>query len=313
MDNLNKFKGCLVGLACGDYLGAPVEFSFSRADVIDFFDSERLRPINILDDNNVRHVAGYYTDDTCMAMCLAESLIEKGFDTKDQFVKYKEWLFEGKNTPVKGDASIGVGNHTFNMLTQLDENNLPDILKHREMHGGNGALMKCAPIAMMYCNELTKLKNKTILSTIITHNSEDAVWSCIVQNAFIYYAFNRLDKERFVATFLNDFQDCPEKIKSIVACDYLGMPVGARLENSGYTLHSLKIVLYAFFRFNSFEEIVTESVYMAGDADTQGAIAGALAGAYYGYDNIPKEWRDALLNREYIEKLATDLHKISNS
>jgi ADP-ribosyl-[dinitrogen reductase] hydrolase len=307
MNKIDKFKGCMIGLACGDYLGAPVEFTFSRADVESFFAGNQLKPVDFLDDGNRRHVAGYYTDDTCMAMCLAQSLIEKGFDTKDQFIRYKQWLFEGLNTHY-GDKSIGVGNHTFGVLAKVNENNLPSELDHHERHGGNGALMKCAPIGLLYYQNFTELKDYTIKSTIITHNSRDAVWSCMVQNSFIAYALLDQDKSEFVRLFLADFPDCPVNIKELVTLPYTEMPGRVKLENSGYTLHSLKISLYSFFRSNNFEEAVTESVFMAGDADTQGAIVGALAGAYYGYENIPVDWRKALLNREYIEELAVSLH-----
>lgn len=108
----NKYKGSLVGLACGDYLGSPVEF-FNSEQVISFFGGDK---ISIIPNNSYkrpRKIPGYYTDDTAQALCLAQSLIENnGFDAKDQIKKYRSWFLEGYMTPYD-DKQFGVGQHTF--------------------------------------------------------------------------------------------------------------------------------------------------------------------------------------------------------
>lgn len=307
MELLKKFKGCFAGLACGDYLGMPVEFTHSREDVEDFFGEPGLRPVIFVPFEYSKRKPGYYTDDTCMAMCLAESLYENDFDIKDQIQRYKKWLFQGYNTP-DGGESFGVGNHTFKILTSLDEDDLPQDINHKEDHGGNGALMRCAPIGLFYNDDISLLKENSFKSAIVTHNNLDSAWSCVVLNSFIAYSLLGHDKENFVNLFLAHYSECPENIKKLLLVDYQAMPANYCFDNSGFTLHSLQIVLYSFFRFNKFRETVAESIYMGGDADTQGAIAGALAGAYYGYDDIPHDWVNELINREYIEKQATNLH-----
>ena len=304
---LDKYKGCFIGLACGDYLGMPVEFSRGREDVIKYFGKHELRPIEFLNETAVRKTAGYYTDDTCMAMCLAESLHENDFDIKDQFRRYKKWLFEGYNTPF-GDKSYGVGNHTFKMLTSLNEDDLPTELDHHEMHGGNGALMKCAPIGLYYFDDIALLKDNSIKSAIITHNNSDAAWSCVVLNSFIAYALLGHKKENFAGLYLQHHQQTPDKIKDLLLKDYISMPDRENLNNSGFTLHTLQIALYSFLRSNNFVEAVTEAIFMGGDADTQGAVVGSLAGAYYGHNDIPTDWISQLLNKEYIEQMAINLY-----
>ncbi|MEI6378100.1 MAG: ADP-ribosylglycohydrolase family protein [Candidatus Falkowbacteria bacterium] len=310
---LDKFKGCLVGLACGDYLGMPVEFTFGRKDVIDFFGSEILNPVDFIEPNCARRTAGYYTDDTCMALCLADSLLECDFDTRDQFLKYKKWLFEGYNTPF-GDRQFGVGDHTYKILTVLREDNLPDVLNHVESHGGNGALMRCAPVGLLYHDDIAMLKDYSIKSAIITHNNTEAAWSCVVLNTFIAYSLLGIDKADFVDRFINDHPDCPEHIKKLLLTDFQSLPAKHKMNTSGYTIHTLNVVLYSFFKAQDFREAVTEAVFMGGDADTQGAIVGALAGAYYGFESIPSNWRATLLNKEHIEEVAVNLYnkKISS-
>lgn len=308
MNLSNQFKGCFVGLACGDYLGMPVEFSKGRAEVVNYFKGEKLRPVDFIHDTTGKSTLGYYTDDTCMAMCLAESLVENDFDVKDQFRRYKKWLFDGYNTPF-GDRQFGIGNITLRMLMTLEEDNLPVELIHRESHGGNGALMRCAPIGLFYHKDIESLRDYSIKSAIITHNNSDAAWSCVVLNFFIAYSLLGKDKNDFVALFLADHKDCPDNIKELLLIDYGALPEKHNLDNSGYTLHTLKIALYSFFRTNNYEEAVTEAIFMGGDADTQGAVAGALAGAYYGRDSIPAAWADVLINRDYIERQAANLYE----
>lgn len=305
-----RFQGCLVGLACGDYLGAPVEFFKNRKEVEHFFGGKELKISSKTDETNKRRIPGHYTDDTSMALCLAESLIKNGFNVKDQFLSYRQWLLEGLNTPY-GDNAFGIGQHTFKMLTSLDENALPNEIDHQERHGGNGALMRCAPLGLMYFNDLAVLKEKTIKATIITHNNFDAVWSCVVLNSFIAYSLLCYNKSNFTGHFISRYPECPDNIKNILLVDYSALPKYYDFDNSGFVLNTLQIVLYSFFQSTNVRDSITAAVFMGGDTDTQGAITGALAGSYYGFDNIPTEWTKTLLNGEFIENIATRLYSKS--
>lgn len=300
---ISKYKGCMVGLACGDYLGAPVEFSMSREQVEHFFGGKKLLVLECADQSDVRRIPGHYTDDTSMALCLAESLVEKGFEVSDQFIRYRRWLLDGYNTPF-GDKAYGVGQHTFKMLFALDENSLPDGLNHKEGHGGNGALMRCAPIGLSYHYDMAELKDKSFRAAIITHNNSDAAWSCVVLNAFIACALRGYNKKDFVRVFFDHFPEVPENISGILERFNDESYLSDEYDNQGYTLDTLRIALYSFFKTDDFEGAVTEAVFFGGDADTQGAVAGALAGAYYGYENLPESWVKTLINRDHIEGLA---------
>lgn len=303
----NKFKGCLVGLACGDYLGMPVEFSSGRDDVVDFFNGEDLKPVDFIDDGVIRRKAGYYTDDTAMALCLAESLYEKGFDTKDQFMLYRKWLLEGHNTPF-GDRAFGVGQHTFKILTRGDENNLPTEINHVEAQGGNGALMRCAPVGMYYYDNMAELREKSILSAIVTHNNTDAAWSCVVLNSYIAYALRGYPKEDFGKLFLIHHKNVPEDVKKIVLTNFRDIMEISGVDIDGFTLHTLRVALHAFFITDKYSKAVAMAVFAGGDTDTQAAVAGALAGAYYGFDGIPENWRETLINKEFIGDLAVKIY-----
>lgn len=298
------FKGCLIGLACGDYLGMPVEF-MQRSQVLQFFGERKLKPSSCHHRAGIKP-PGFYTDDTSLTICLSESLIEKGFDIKDQFQKYRKWYMTGYGTPFE-DQAFGIGQTTLKMLISLDENNLPNKLEHKEQRGGNGALMRSAPIGLLYYQDEEEIKNKSIASAIVTHNNLFAVWSCIVLNSFISYCLQGVNKKDFVKKFINIHQDCPEELIKVLTQDFNSLDE-MFIKNTGYSLHTLNIALYSFFTTENYVDCVTKSIFIGGDTDTQAAVAGALAGAYYGIDDIPQNWINILIRKDYIEDLAVRLY-----
>lgn len=296
---LNKFKGCLVGLAVGDYLGMPVEFC--KPFQVKQFYPNGLEPKSCTRGNS-SYPAGFYTDDTAMAICLAESLIEKGFDIKDQFLRYRKWLMEGYATPF-GDKAYGVGQNTLRQLFTADPDSLPTKLVHKENQGGNGALMRCAPLALAYYKNEEELFNKTLESTIITHNNEMAVWSCIVHNCFISYSLLNINKNGFIEKFITTYTNCPVLIQKILKADFNNL----HCIHTGYTLNTLAISLSCFFTTENFKDCLTKAIYLGGDTDTQGAVAGSLAGTYYGEDKIPSHWKHTLIGKNNIVNTAKEL------
>ena len=295
----DKFKGCLIGLACGDYLGMPFEYK-TPIRVKRYFESNTLQPIN----------DGNYTDDTAQAICLAESLIEKGFNTQDQFKRFKQWMFEGYAT-ADGRNATGVGQHTQRILSTQTEENLPTELVNDDKAGGNGALMRCAPMALFCYQNPASLKEQTIASTIITHNNNISAWSCVILNTCVLLAIEGKPKESFMTLMENNLNSTPPELQTAIKLDYTNLDINA-LQTSGYSLHTLLIALTAFFSTDSYEECITKAISVGGDTDTQGAVSGALAGAYYGYDSIPDLWKTTLKRREYIEQLATKLFEINS-
>ena len=288
-----------MGLACGDYLGMPVQF-MQGTEVHKFFGGDKVFPT--ASKFGLSKPAGYYSDDTCMMICLAESLVE-GFDIKDQFRRYRRWLLEGYATPDDTKA-FDVGQRTFIALTQQAEEKLPEILEDHPEQGGNGALMRCAPVALRYYKDPEKLVKTSVKSAIVTHNSSVAAWSCVVLNKLISYALVVTSKDEMLTRLSSELSDyCPTEISSLLK----ELNQLHELPNTGYSLNTLRIALKSFFESNSFEDCITKTILIGGDTDTQAAVAGALAGAYYGYNGIPSEWRDKLMRREYIEKLAIKL------
>lgn len=300
-----RAKGCLVGAACGDYLGVPVEFEHNPEKIIEFFGSETVHPIPDTGSRDPRKIPGYYSDDTCMAICLAESLINNGFDVKDQFRRYKEWMNHGYATP-DGGHEFGIGIRTMRVLLNADINNLPTELKHDEDFGSNGALMRIAPVAIKYTHA-PNLFDYVLKASIITHNNRDSVWACFALCQFIAWALQGLDRRDFVSKLLFEYEvKLPVNVKKILGGDFVSYTPYS-VPNSGYVMDTLNIALGSFFSSDDFAKAVSKSIISGGDTDTQAAVTGALAGAYWGEASIPVRWKTTLLRHGYISDLAVKL------
>ena len=129
---IDKYQGSLLGLAIGDALGAPFEFTKPGAfQPIDDFHSGGMFKLN----------AGEWTDDTSMALCLAESLIRcEGFDAKDQMETYWKWLSEGYLSV--RDKAVGVGKTTMRALFTYNMSGNPYSSIANPMSAGNGSIMR---------------------------------------------------------------------------------------------------------------------------------------------------------------------------
>lgn len=308
-NNLDKFRGCLIGLACGDYLGMPYETMDVKA-VRKFFQTNVLDPVKA-NFQNGDDMQGYYTDDSSMALCLAESLIDKGFDPKDQFSRYQKWFRGGYETPT-GNKAYGVGSQTIEALTKQNINALPTSLTDNPSINGNGALMRCAPVGLLYFRDDTKIVTNSILSAIVTHNSVIPAWSTVVLNIFIAYSLRNIKKESYCSLLLNSIDTLPDTLKTLLKTDFTDINE-FELDNSGHAFNTLKIALYSFFTSDSFSGCLTSAIKVGGDTDTQCAVTGALAGSYYGIHAIPKSWYISLARHQYILSVATKLFRKSES
>jgi ADP-ribosyl-[dinitrogen reductase] hydrolase len=300
----NKFIGCMKGLAIGDTLGAPFEF----CDTFKIKRYLRENPdwdIKINSSLGKELPAGFYTDDTAMTICLAESLLEKGFDIQDQFTRFKKWHYDGYATPLD-DRSYGIGQQTFRklMLPKPDITNIDD-----PKAGGNGGLMRVAPIALYYQGDYKQIIEKSILACRVTHNNKIAEATCVIFNTMISLIIDGIHKENLVEEVCKIVdKDILNQLELILDVKYediedYSYPV------SGYTLNTLQIALWSFLSSDNYEEGIKKAILLGNDTDTFAAVSGALLGSYYGYDNIPDKWKGAVIKHQYINELASCLEK----
>lgn len=307
----DKYRGVLIGLACGDYLGEPIEYCYSREAIREMFADEGIHPF-AWKRGDTEYPAGFYTDDTAQALCLAESLLEKGFDTGDQLAKYRRWFAEGYMASMPERGAFGLGQQTMRILID-DKHEIPTELGNVVRAGGNGALMRCAPIALYYLGDDKAIKDRSIQSAIVTHNNPVAAWSCVILNQFISWVITEVvPRHQLIDRFLQKYQnDCPIELDSMLrhvadGGSFSGVP-------TGYSLNTLQIALEAFLTTDSYQAAVTKAIYYGGDTDTQAAVTGVISGAFYGVSGIPEEWQFFLLRKDLIEDIASRLYTSRHS
>jgi len=300
---LSKYKGCLVGLAVGDAIGMPVEFMAMGT----------FEPVTgMLYGAGFDLPKGYWTDDTSMALCIADSLIECGrYDSFDIMEKYWLWRSEGYRSST--GKCFDIGNQTSTAINQYIQKPVVVDNTERDWSAGNGSIMRLAPIIIASHSSGLTLPEAMQLAKISareTHFSYEAEAGTALFGGLLYNAMNGTAKKEVLnfEDFLQDehFIKILEKLNAAYS---MGI---AELKPTGYIVDSLQCAFWAFINFDSFEEGVLATVNLGGDADTIGAVYGQLAGAFYGYDNIPKKWLSELHIHEDIVKIAEKLASIKN-
>jgi poly(ADP-ribose) glycohydrolase ARH3 len=299
----DRFLGSALGTFVGDAMGEPVEGWPHKAIYSQFG----------LLDTMLREEARY-TDDTQMMIGILETLVEKGgFDPAVCAVRFQENF----------DPSRGYGRRIFGVMEKI-RRGIPWNAVGTDSFG-NGGAMRIAPIGCFYYGDLQAVEENAILSARITHNHPEGLAGAVAQATAVALALQHglsnepVEAEEFVdrisvqvSSIDNGFTESLGGIKSISA-SFSSRPTNSVIEvieaiRDRYRLslraiESVPAAIGAFVLTNSFREAVVLAVNLGGDTDTIGAMAGAVAGAYYGLDQIPQEWIDPLENgvkgREY--------------
>ena len=290
----DRYEGCLLGLACGDAVGTTVEFK-KRGSFAPVMDMVGGGPFNL--------VAGQWTDDTSMALCLAESLLaQNGFDAKDQMDKYLKWYNDGYMSS-KGYC-FDIGLTVSGALTNYSLNNNPYSGSTHPRTAGNGSIMRLAPIPMYYLSDIEQTMHFAGESSRTTHGAEEAVESAKLFAVLIRMALLGHDKQDILLK--NEYYSNTATVNALAHGEYLDKEE-KHIKGSGYVIESLEAALWCFAQTATFEQAVLKAVNLGDDADTTAAIVGQIAGAYYGVSAIPSGWLQKLYNLEFIRGLAVSL------
>ncbi|MEX2012320.1 MAG: ADP-ribosylglycohydrolase family protein [Patescibacteria group bacterium] len=300
MNSIERHKGSLLGLAVGDALGVALEFRQR-----DRFE----KVIDIIGGGKFQLKPGFYTDDTCLALCLAESLIETGsFDPIDQLQRYRRWMMEGYMSPT--GTCVGIGRSTLASIREFAKTGKPPT-KIELKNAGNGSLMRLAPVVLRYYRpgDSTEAVKFAAESSLTTHTSPIAVDACRYFAHCLHNAIEGYSKEKLL-THDWAYVQLHDEVERIAKGSFKKKN-RAEISSSGYVVHTLEAALWAFFNTNTFEDGMILAVNLADDADTVGAVYGQLAGAYYGKSSIPERWQTKLANSDVIEEMAGKLHQLS--
>jgi ADP-ribosyl-[dinitrogen reductase] hydrolase len=295
MNILNRFRGCLLGLAVGDAVGTSVEFK-SRGSLV---------PINdMCGDGPFRLKPGEWTDDTSMALCLATSLIEsKGFDARDQMNRYCRWWENGYLS--SNGRCFDIGITIQNALHRYKTTGEPFSGSTDPNSAGNGSLMRLAPVVMYFYPDRKQILHYSVESSITTHGATECIDGCRLFGDILFKALSGLDKDEVLSNTSSDIIES-DSIKSISQGEYRNKEE-KNIRGTGYVVQSLEAALWCFWVTDSFESAILKAANLGDDADTTAAICGQLAGAHYGEDGIPKKWLERLVMREEIAQIAEKL------
>ena len=297
---VDRAQGALVGLAVGDALGAQIEFR----------DRGTFAPVTDMTGGGPHDLhQGGWTDDTSMALCLAESLIEcNGFDPVDQCERYVRWWRDG-HWSVK-DHCFDIGGATSRALGRFERSRNPFSGGIGKMDAGNGSIMRLAPVPIYYSADLEDVIHYSGESSRTTHSLPSCIDACRLLGAMIATAIAGASREEVLSPNHNISAHLEPNILSIAQGKWREKSY-EDIEGSGYVVKSLAAAVWCFANGKDFREAVLLAVNLGDDADTTGAVCGQLAGAFYGYKSIPSEWRGLLIKHDEIVQMATRISATS--
>jgi ADP-ribosyl-[dinitrogen reductase] hydrolase len=289
MDRFKRILGGLFGVACGDALGGTLEFlEEDEGKEMYGYHTE------IIGGGLMKLKPGEITDDTVMTICVAKGMLENPHDPIDNIGKhFIQWhLTNPKDEGITVRTALDF---------YLQYNNWEEASKKTYDYcdgrvAGNGTLMRCIPPALYY-RDYDRMVRVTIDQSDMTHYDKEASEACILYNTIVF----RYMKDEGKITVLKDVLKDTEykRIFDMKKDD---------LNPSGYVVDSMFCALWCFINHDNVEDIICEAVNLYGDPDTIGAIAGGLAGVYYGFDEIPERWKDKILVKDELYDIAEKIN-----
>ena len=302
----SRYRGVLLGLAAGDALGTTLEFASPGS----------FEPISdMVGGGPFQLEPGQWTDDTSMALCLAQSLVERGgFDARDQMERYCRWWRDGYLSST--GTCFDIGNTVKEALSAYLHSLNPISGSTARNSAGNGSLMRLGPVPLAYRRHSGRAMAAAVASSKTTHGAPECLDACRAFSGFLLAALEGWSKERLCTASWQELpgfvagDELEPAVESVMRGSYRqGHP--PRIRGTGYVVQSLEAALWAFYRSQDFRQGALLAANLGDDADTTAAIYGQLAGAFYGEQGIPEAWRSMLTSRDLMVELADALLSLS--
>jgi ADP-ribosylglycohydrolase len=310
MIDRDRQRGTLIGLAVGDALGAAVEFESPGT----------FPPVTGFRAGGPHGLAaGEWTDDTSMALALADS-IASGWDLNDQARRYVSWWRRGEYS-VNGRC-FDIGGTTWTALSNFERTgNAHTSGDQSEYSCGNGSIMRLAPVpirfADLFPDRLGDLLSRAIESSYPTHRHDRCASACAYLTLVLCGLIHGQPREevlradweplRLARALLVKGQMPLHPDIAAVADGSFRRKQPPAIAGGGFVVECLEAALWAFHDATDFREAVLRAVNLGDDADTTGAVCGQLAGACWGESGIPQEWRATLGRFDMIKKALAGL------
>lgn len=318
--NSNKVTDALLGVAIGDAVGVPFEFRSREAMAAN--------PATGMMGYGTHHqAAGTWSDDSSLTFCLAESLLQ-GCDLKDIATRFIQWEDEAYWSARGTVFDIGIT--TSRAIYRLSEiirvNDLAELQKQKyygdEYDNGNGSLMRILPLLFYIKGKPIQAQFDIIWDvSALTHRHIRAAMSCLIylklaekllvgQDKIAAYEAMRID----IANFWEKMDFAMEErthFEKIIQNDIQNVPVDD-LKTGGYVIEVLESSIWFFLKKENYEDTILSIINLGHDTDTSAAIAGGLAGLYYGLEGMPEDWIRSTARLEDIMELGDKLHELYN-
>ncbi|MCP2231917.1 ADP-ribosylarginine hydrolase Tri1 [Erwinia sp. LJJL01] len=289
---LDRAKGSLVGLAVADAVGTTLEF----------LPRDLQHVSDIVGGGPFRLKPGEWTDDTSMALCLAETYIQAGhLDITSFRNRLVNWYHFGVNSA--NGVCFDIGNTTRYALEQyLDKG--PSWFGNTESDtAGNAAIIRQAPAGIFQRHSLLRSLYDGEKQGLATHGAIESLDASRLMAYILYQLLNGADKAKALSPAMLPLN---ARCALINAGEYKNKQRD-EIRSSGYVIDTLEAALWAVWQTDNFHDAVLLAANLADDADSVAATAGQIAGALYGYKGIPERWREKLVEEPRICMIAEQL------
>ncbi|MBQ2516199.1 MAG: ADP-ribosylglycohydrolase family protein [Desulfovibrio sp.] len=295
-------QAILLGLACGDALGVPVEFlqrGTFKVDKMEGWGTHVQAP-------------GTWSDDTSLALAFAMSLVPGGFNALSAGRNFQAWYYDRAFTP-HGEV-FDVGSATSKAIYRMQTVVSPELAGGMdERDNGNGSLMRIAPLALSLLDvpEPAARYEWVRKASSMTHAHPLSCACCFVYIEYLLLLAGGLAREEAYRKLCADFaKDCSfigddilARLSRVLDAGLASLPE-SEIHSDGFVLHTLEASLWCLLTTASFPEAVLKAVNLGDDSDTTGAVTGAMAGLAYGVEGIPAEWIAGLVKLREIKFIA---------
>lgn len=293
MTSRDRAIGALVGLAVGDAVGTTLEFerpgSFTPID-----DMVGGGPFDL--------EAGQWTDDTSMAMCLAESILDTGtLDAADQLRRFVSWWRDGYWS--SNGRCFDIGNATRTALSRFERTGALIDADVDEERAANGSLMRLAPVPIRWHADVAEAADRAGESSRTTHPASRPVDACRLYAAMTAALIQGESIDAVLDAGFWNHGPLDPRVESVARGSWRAKEPPA-IRGTGYVVDALEAAIRAVAGAGEFREAVLRAANLGDDADTTAAIAGQLAGARWGYAGIPQRWREGITHAERIAAIA---------
>lgn len=294
----DRAVGALLGLAAGDAVGTTVEFERPGS----------FEPLtDMVGGGPFDLPAGAWTDDTSLALCLAESLLDTGdMDLVNQLRRFVAWRDDGHLSSTGRCFDIGLT--TSSQLSRFERTGQPVDPDPDQNSAANGSLMRLAPVPIRWHADPAEAAERSAESSRTTHAAQRPVDACRVLGTMTATLIGGAPATDVLSPDFWQWGDLHPAVEDVVRGSWAAKEP-PDIRGKGYCVDALEAAIWAVAGADDFREAVLRAANLGDDADTTAAIAGQLAGARWGVDGIPSAWRGKLVLGARITELARGLFR----